>query len=70
MALKITCKEVHRLTSEGLDRELSMVERVRMQVHLLVCNACRDFAGQTQLLRRAMRELMPSTGEDKQDGGQ
>ncbi|HEX7633675.1 MAG TPA: zf-HC2 domain-containing protein [Noviherbaspirillum sp.] len=60
MAIKPTCREVHRLTSEGLDRELSMVEKARMRMHLLVCNACRNFTGQMQLIRRAMRRL----GED------
>lgn len=60
MSLKPTCKEVHRLTSEGMDRELSLVERTRMRMHLLVCTACRNFTGQMALLRRAMRNLSPS----------
>lgn len=60
MSLKPTCKEVHRLTSEGMDRELSLVERTRMRMHLLVCTACRNFTGQMALLRRAMQNLTPS----------
>lgn len=50
-----TCKEVHRLVSEGMDRELSLVERTRMRLHLMVCGACTRFNGQMALLRRAMR---------------
>jgi predicted anti-sigma-YlaC factor YlaD len=57
MSLKPTCKEVHRLTSEGLDRELSMLERARVHLHLLVCEACRNFDSQMRILRRAMRRL-------------
>ena len=57
MSLKPTCEEVHRLTSEGLDRELSVIERARVRMHLLVCNACRTFTGQMSLLRDAMRRL-------------
>jgi predicted anti-sigma-YlaC factor YlaD len=57
MGFKPTCKEVHRLTSEGLDRELSLVERARVQAHLLVCIACRNFTNQMALIRRAMREF-------------
>ena len=53
--LKPTCREVHRLVSEGLDRELSIIERVRMRLHLLVCGACTRFQDQMGLLRRAMR---------------
>jgi predicted anti-sigma-YlaC factor YlaD len=60
MGIKPTCKEVHRLTSEGLDRELSLVERARMQMHLLVCDACRSFTDQMQLIRNAMRRLTPA----------
>jgi predicted anti-sigma-YlaC factor YlaD len=57
MGLKPTCREVHRLVSEGLDRDLSLVERMRMRMHLVVCDACRNFGGQMALLRRAMRQL-------------
>ena len=57
MALKPTCKEVHRLVSEGLDRDLSIVERLRMRLHLVVCDACTNFNGQMALLRQAMRQL-------------
>ena len=57
MGFKLTCKDVHRLTSEGLDRELSLVERTRMRAHIMLCDACYNFSGQMQLLRRAMRKL-------------
>jgi hypothetical protein len=57
--LKPTCREVHRLVSEGMDRELSLIERTRMRLHLLVCEACTRFNGQMDLLRRAMRNFPP-----------
>jgi len=53
--LKPTCREVHRLVSEGMDRELSFVERTRVRLHLVVCTACTRFSGQMDLLRKAMR---------------
>jgi hypothetical protein len=53
--LKPTCREVHRLVSEGMDRDLSFVERTRMRLHLMVCDACTRFNGQMDLLRKAMR---------------
>lgn len=67
MGFKPTCKEVHRLTSEGLDRELSLVERARMSAHLMVCNACRNFTEQMALLRRAMRQLTLPSGAGRDD---
>lgn len=60
MGLKPTCKEVHRLVSEGMDRDLSLVERTRMRLHLVVCAACTRFNRQMDLLRRAMRAVPPS----------
>jgi predicted anti-sigma-YlaC factor YlaD len=64
MGFKPTCREVHRLSSEGLDRELSLVERVRMRVHLMVCQACRNFTGQLNLIRRAVRHDGPPAEAD------
>ena len=60
--IKPTCREVHRLVSEGMDRELTLIERTRMRLHLLVCEACTRFNGQMDFLRRAMRKL-PLTDE-------
>lgn len=57
---KPTCREVHRLVSEGMDRDLSLVERVRMRLHLMVCAACTRFNRQMDLLRRAMRQGPPA----------
>lgn len=57
--IKPTCREVHRLVSEGMDRDLTLVERTRMRLHLVVCEACTRFDGQMNLLRRAMRSGPP-----------
>ena len=65
MGLMPTCKEVHRLTSEGLDRELTAVERARVRLHLLVCEACTNFSTQMRLIRRAMHKM--SAGEEPGD---
>lgn len=70
MGLNITCKEAHRLTSEGLDRELSLVERARMQMHFLACAGCRHFDDQMQLIRRAMRKLTIADAADKEHESQ
>ncbi len=54
---KPTCREVHRLVSEAMDRDLSLIERLRVRLHLLVCTACTRFSGQMSLLRQAMRRM-------------
>lgn len=55
MGLKPTCKEVHQLVSESMDRPLTLIERVRKSLHLTVCEACTVFDRQMILIRRAMR---------------
>lgn len=66
MSLILTCKEAHKLASEGLDRTLSMTERARMHMHLTVCEACRNFNGQMQMLRQAMQKLTPVDQKDEE----
>ena len=62
MGIKPTCREIHQLVSEAMDRPLTLTERVRMRLHLLVCDACTRFDGQMLLIRRAMQRL--SRGQD------
>ena len=64
MSLKPTCREVHELVSQSFDRPLSVAERLRMRVHLMVCEACTRFDDQMLLLRRAMQRL----SHDRDDG--
>lgn len=55
--MKLTCKEVSHLVSQGLDRELGWEERMRVRIHLAICDGCTNFKKQMDFLRRAMREL-------------
>ena len=57
MSIKPTCKEVHRLVSEQMDRDLSTVEKMRLRFHMLICDACNNFSGQMNLIRRAIRQF-------------
>ena len=58
-----SCKEVSRLVSKGLDRDLAFGERVALRVHFLMCKGCRNFEAQMMLLRRAMRDRSRSEDE-------
>jgi hypothetical protein len=42
--------------SEAEDRRLSLLERVKLRLHLSVCDACTRFSQQIAFLRKAMRE--------------
>ncbi len=53
----LSCEEVTRLVSEGLDRRLSWTERWGVRLHQVYCLGCRRFARQIVFLRRAARQL-------------
>jgi predicted anti-sigma-YlaC factor YlaD len=61
--MMMPCKDVTRLVSEGLDRELGFGERVALRVHFLMCKGCRTFEDQMARLRQAVRDL--SAAEDE-----
>ncbi|MEY8875962.1 MAG: zf-HC2 domain-containing protein [Leptothrix sp. (in: b-proteobacteria)] len=56
MPLLPNCREVTRLVLEGEDRQLPWPDRVRIRLHLSVCQACTNFTGQVRLMRRAMNQ--------------
>ena len=58
-----SCKEVTRIVSQGLDRNLGLGERLRLRVHLAICDGCRNFRKQMLLLRQAMVRLAESADE-------
>ncbi len=53
----LSCKQVTRMVSQGLDRELNFTERVRLRVHLAICDGCTNFSRQMEFLRKAMAGL-------------
>jgi predicted anti-sigma-YlaC factor YlaD len=55
--MMLSCKEVTRLVSQGLDRRLPFGRRVALRVHLAICDGCTNFSKQMAFLRKAMREL-------------
>ena len=55
--MKLTCKEATHLVSEGLDRHLGAVERVKLRLHLLICDGCTNFARQVAFIRKAIQKL-------------
>jgi predicted anti-sigma-YlaC factor YlaD len=62
--MTITCKEVSRLVSEGLDKELPADEQLRLRAHLAICRGCRSLADRMAFLRRAVKKIV-----DREDSG-
>lgn len=66
----LNCHEVTRLYSEAQERELTLKERMGLQMHVLMCDGCRNFGKQMHTLRRVVRAY--ARGEDEranQDNG-
>jgi Putative zinc-finger len=48
------CKSVTALVLAGLDRDLGVIERWKIRLHMKVCAACPRFLRQVDLMRQAM----------------
>jgi predicted anti-sigma-YlaC factor YlaD len=53
----LDCKEVSRLISEGLDRDMPARERARLRYHFVICQTCRTVDEQMRFLRRAVKAM-------------
>lgn len=50
----LNCREVTRLVSESQERKLSVVEKLSLNLHLMMCDGCKNFSLQVPFLRKAM----------------
>ncbi len=63
--LLLNCRQAQELLSQGMDRPLQLSERLRLKMHLTICEPCTNFSRQMQLLRGAMQRLTPFHDEEK-----
>jgi hypothetical protein len=57
----LSCRHATRLISERLDRSLSLAERLRVRLHLLLCPPCHRFHRATRWLHGVLPAL-PAEG--------
>ena len=62
----LTCKEVSVLLSEAEDREIGPAERLRLEIHLKLCEGCRQFQHQLGFLRQAIRRHPALRNDEEQ----
>lgn len=53
----ISCQEASRLSSEAMDRELLLSERLKLWLHRKVCGMCREYARHLALIKEASERL-------------
>lgn len=51
----LNCHEVTRLVSESQERKLSVVEKMSLNLHQMMCDGCKNFSLQVPFLRKAMK---------------
>ncbi|MBP6653580.1 MAG: zf-HC2 domain-containing protein [Propionivibrio sp.] len=51
----LKCRDVTHLLSEAQDRKLTLAERFQLEVHLAMCEGCKNFKGQMAFLREACK---------------
>jgi len=61
------CREITKLVSESMERELSFRQRMNVWMHLAMCRLCSAFARQLRLLRRAAHDNPERLGPDPSD---
>jgi predicted anti-sigma-YlaC factor YlaD len=59
--MMLSCKEVTRLVSQGLDQRLPLGRRIALRVHLAICDGCTNFSKQMAFLRKALQHLGSKT---------
>ena len=53
----ISCKKATELASNSLDRKLSLMQRIKLKLHLFICHTCRNYVRQISFIRKAAPEL-------------
>jgi len=64
LPLMRTCKQVSALLVAREDRELPLVERLALRMHLAMCQACPSFERQLLTMRNAMKQWRGYTDQD------
>jgi predicted anti-sigma-YlaC factor YlaD len=55
--LRLTCKQAHRVIAEAMDRDLQVMEDVKVRLHVRKCPCCAEFSKQMELMRAAMQRI-------------
>ena len=64
MPLMRNCKEVTALVIAREDRDLPLIERAALRVHMVMCKACPTIERQVLTMRNAMRQWRNYTNDE------
>ena len=63
MGALLNCKKATKLLMEAEDRSLTPGEHVWLEFHMVRCLCCRNFRGQMNFLKKALRKYAESEPE-------
>ena len=55
---KLTCRDISLLVSREHETRLSIVEKLWLRFHLLICTGCRNLQNNTRLMRAALKRYL------------
>jgi len=65
----LMCKEATRLISEGLDRRLSLWQRISLRLHVMMCDACAAYKRQVEGIQQLLQwRLRPQAPDESPEG--
>jgi hypothetical protein len=64
-----SCKEVSRLVSEAMDRELPVGRRLAVRIHLTMCRFCDRYRRQLLAIRETLRRCAAERPDAAADPG-
>ncbi len=65
MAIMFSCKEATFLISIAEEKKLSFGQRIRLRIHLLSCDACKNFKKQISYLSEGYKKFDQGLKEGK-----
>jgi len=61
--LMLSCQHATLLIEKKEELRLNIGERMQLKMHLLVCNACRNYSQQSPLLNRIFKNVKPGKNQ-------
>ena len=58
-----TCPEVIRILSLGMDNKLSLLTRMKLRIHFLMCSFCERYVKQLKYMRDVAHEFAEKIGD-------
>ena len=58
-----TCPEVVRILSLGMEKRLSLMMRIKLRIHYLMCSFCERYMKQLKYIREVSRKFPNKIGE-------